>query len=85
MRNDAVKDEYDFSKGVRGTIVKAEKAKATLYLDKEVLSVFRERAKREGKGTLINEALRGVIAPEARPVTLETLRRVLRKEFLAAH
>jgi uncharacterized protein (DUF4415 family) len=82
-----MKNEYDFSKGKRGPIIKSEKTRITLYLDDEILSVFRERAEREGRGyqTLINEALKGVITPESVPVTEAALRRVLREEFRAAH
>lgn len=59
------------------------KTRITIYLDDDVLAVFRERASHEGKGyqTLINEALRAAIAPEAVPVTVEALRRVLREEW----
>ena len=51
-----------------------------------MLAAFRDRAGREGKGyqTLINETLRAAIAPEATPVTVEALRRVLREELRGA-
>lgn len=59
---------------------------AYFYLGDEVLAAFRERAGREGKGyqTLINETLRAAITPEAVPVTVEVLRRVLREELCGA-
>jgi len=82
-----MKDSYDFSKGKRGAVLPATgKTRITLYLDDDVLATFREQADKSGRGyqTLINEALRGIIAPEATPVTIETLRRVLREELHAA-
>jgi hypothetical protein len=44
-----------------------------------------KRAEREGKGyqTLINAALRASLAPDSAPVTIETLRQVLREELRA--
>ncbi len=82
-----MKDSYDFSKGKRGAVLPATgKTRITLYLDDDVLATFRKQADKTGRGyqTLINEALRGIIAPEATPVTIETLRRVLREELHAA-
>ena len=60
------------------------KTRITIYLDDDVLAVFRGWASHEGRGyqTLINEALRAAIAPEAVPVTTEALRQVLREELL---
>ena len=81
-----MKDNYDFSEAKRGAVVKGGKTRITLFLDDDVLAAFRERANGEGKGyqTLINEALRTAIAPDALPVTVETLRKVLREELHAA-
>ena len=64
----------------------AGKTRITIFIDDEVLARFRERAGSEGKGyqTLINEVLRNAVAPESAPVTLETLRRVLREELHTA-
>jgi uncharacterized protein (DUF4415 family) len=61
------------------------KTRITILIDNEVLSAFRARAEGEGTGyqTLINSALRAAIAPEAAPVTMESLRQVLREELLA--
>ncbi|MDR2638070.1 MAG: hypothetical protein LBB55_07010 [Zoogloeaceae bacterium] len=42
-----MKDEYDFSQGKRGANIKSGKTQVTLYLDDEILSVFREWAERE--------------------------------------
>jgi uncharacterized protein (DUF4415 family) len=60
------------------------KTRITILLDADVVAAFRARAEREGRGyqTLINAALRAVIAPESAPVTIEALRQVLREELL---
>ena len=82
-----MRDEYDFSQARRGPVIDATgKTRITIYLDDDVLAAFRERAGREGKGyqTLINETLRSAITPEAAPVTVEALRRVLREELRGA-
>ncbi|MFO1372035.1 MAG: BrnA antitoxin family protein [Candidatus Competibacteraceae bacterium] len=82
-----MRDEYDFSQARRGPVIDTTgKTRITIYLDDDVLAAFRDRAGREGKGyqTLINETLRAAIAPEAAPVTVESLRRVLREELRGA-
>ena len=82
-----MKASYDFSKGKRGAVLPTKgKTRITLYLDDDVLAMFREQADKAGRGyqTLINEALRNVIASESTPVTIDTLRRVLREELHAA-
>ncbi|MBZ0093000.1 MAG: BrnA antitoxin family protein [Sulfuricellaceae bacterium] len=62
------------------------KVRITMYVDADVLAAFRKKAEAEGKGyqTLINEALREAATPENAPVTIETLRKVLREELHAA-
>jgi uncharacterized protein (DUF4415 family) len=80
-------DSYDFSKGKRGLVVPAiGKTRITLFVDDDVLVLFRERASARGLGyqTLINEALRVSLAPETEPVTVAALRQVLREELHAA-
>jgi uncharacterized protein (DUF4415 family) len=82
-----MKYSYDFSAGKRGAVVPATgKTRITLFLDDDILAAYRERAGAAGKGyqTLLNEALRATLAPEAAPVTLDSLRRVLREELHAA-
>ncbi len=91
-----MRKEYDFSKAKRAQDVpalaklqaraNAGKTRITMYLDGDVLAAFRVLAERQGKGyqTLINEALRAAVVPEQAPVTVETLRRVLREELQAA-
>jgi hypothetical protein len=80
-----MKDEYDFSKGKRGAVIPDKgKTRITIYLDDSVLDEFRSRAEELGTGyqTLINEALNEYIAhSNEKPVTEETLRRVLKEEF----
>lgn len=82
-----MRDEYDFSQGQRGAVIPSPgKTHITLFLDDDLIEAFRARAEAEGRGyqTLINETLRGAIHPENAPVTLESLRRVIREELHAA-
>jgi uncharacterized protein (DUF4415 family) len=88
-----MRKEYDFTGAKRAKDVphlaklQAEvargKTRITIFIDDDVLSAFRARAEREGTGyqTLINAALRAVMAPESAPVTIESLRQVLREEL----
>lgn len=90
-----MRKEYDFKNAKRAKDVphlaklQAEaargKTRITMLIDDDVLKEFRTRAEREGKGyqTLINAALRAAMAPEAAPVTVESLRQVLREELKA--
>ena len=82
-----MKKTYDFSQGKRGAVIPTTgKTRITIHLDDEVLEAFRLEAAEQGKGyqTLINEALRHAIMPEAAMVTIESLRQVLREELRAA-
>ncbi len=82
-----MKEIYDFTQGKRGPVVSPEgKTRITLYVDNAVLDAFRAQATAQGKGyqTLINEALRLAIQPDAVPLTVEALRKVLREELKAA-
>jgi uncharacterized protein (DUF4415 family) len=79
-----MKAEYDFSNARRGAVIEPTgKTRITIFIDDAILAAFRTRAEQEGKGyqTLINAALRAAIQPDAAPVTMETLRRVLREEL----
>lgn len=90
-----MRKEYDFTGAKRAkdvphlaklrAAVARGKTRITILIDDDVLAVFRARAGREGKGyqTLINAALRAALAPDAAPITIETLRRVLREELPA--
>ena len=82
-----MKAEYDFSKAERGAVIEpAGKTRITIYIDDEVLAAFRARAEAEGRGyqTLINEALKISMQAGDAPLTLDTLRKVLREELHAA-
>ena len=88
-----MRDEYDFSKGKRGAVIPSPgKTRITIMLDDDVIEHFRAQAEAEGVGyqTLINSLLRkavlgaGKSRPEAKPLTVATLRRVLREELHAS-
>lgn len=82
-----MRKEYDFSQARRGAVVASPgKTRITIYLDDDVIESFRIHAEAQGRGyqTLINEALRAAMAPDKAPLSVETLRRVLREELQAA-
>jgi Arc/MetJ family transcription regulator len=81
---------YDFSKGKRGAVMPSTgKTRITIMLDDDLIAHFRETAEAEGTGyqTLINATLRASVAAsrtrsaEDRPLTVATLRKVLREEL----
>lgn len=83
--------EYDFSKGERGAVIASPgKTRITIMLDGEVLEHFRTQAEAQGIGyqTLINAALRAAVSRAKRqddePLTVATLREVLRQELKTA-
>ena len=82
-----MRDEYDFSKGKRGAVIASPgKTRITIMLDDDVIEAFRARAETAGTGyqTLINAALRESIfgaKEKQKPITVATLRRVLREEL----
>jgi len=79
-----MKREYDFSRGKRGSVVKAPgKTRITIYLDDDVLDAFRKRADAAGRGyqTMINAALKAALGHETQAVDAGTLRRILREEL----
>ena len=80
-----MKQQYDFSKGKRGPVVKVPegKEKITIRLDTDILNWFRNVVDEAGGGnyqTLINSALREYIEGKT-PRFEETLRRVVREEL----
>lgn len=88
-----MRDEYDFSKGKRGAVIPSSgKTRITIMLDDDVIEHFRAQAEAEGVGyqTLINALLRkstlsaGKSKTESKPLTVATLRRVLREELQAS-
>jgi uncharacterized protein (DUF4415 family) len=77
-----MKKEYDFSNAKSGAIIpSAGKTRLTIMLDNNVIAAFRARAEKSGKGyqTLINEALRNALLPEAAPVTEASVQRVIQQ------
>lgn len=83
-----MREEYDFQKGSRGAAIASPgKTRITIMLDEDVIKAFRERAEKAGAGyqTLINAALRdAIVGPKEKPLTVATLRRVLREELHSA-
>jgi uncharacterized protein (DUF4415 family) len=91
-QTDTMRDEYDFSKGKRGAVIASPgKTRITIMLDDDVIEHFRAEAEAEGVGyqTLINALLRKAVmngkksGPDDKPLTVATLRRVLREELQA--
>ena len=85
-----MRDEYDFSKARRGAVISSPgKTRITIMLDDDVIEHFRSQAEAEGVGyqTLINALLRKSVVSsrkakvEDKPLTVATLRRVLREEL----
>jgi uncharacterized protein (DUF4415 family) len=84
-----MRDEYDFSKAKRGPVIPSPgKTRITIMLDDDILEFFRAKAESIGSGyqTLINTALRGSLAETKtpRPLTVATLRKVIREELKAS-
>lgn len=84
-----MKEEYDFSKGKRGPVVKQPgKTRITIYLDNDIIEKFRERSDAAGYGyqTMINEALKEYLNKKEKTVTEASIRQVIREELeRAAH
>ena len=80
-----MKEEYDLSQGQRGAVIANNgKTRITIWLDDEILELFRQRAEAEGIGyqTLVNQTLRTSLSPQ--PMIDETvLWRVIREEMQA--
>lgn len=59
-----MKDEYDFSNGIRGRFYQPKKVSTSLRLDDDVILFFKKRASEEkiGYQTLMNMALRAFIS-----------------------
>ena len=55
-----LKDEYDFSRGVRGRFYQPKKKATTIRLDDDIILYFKKKAseKKMGYQTLVNAALR---------------------------
>lgn len=79
-----MRNEYDFSKAKRSAVISNRgKERITIFLDKDVITEFRDRAEQAGRGyqTMINEALREFLSSGRSPVDEKTLRKVLREEL----
>jgi hypothetical protein len=80
-----MRKEYDFSEGKRGPVlpVVTGKTRITIRIDDDILDWFRAKVHAAGGGsyqTLMNRALRQVMAQDAEPI--ETMvRRVVREEL----
>lgn len=61
--NFELKDEYDFSKGIRGRFYNPHKKSTTIRLDDDVILYFKKMAgeQKVGYQTLMNSALREFI------------------------
>lgn len=82
-----MRKEYDFRNAKRGPVVPSKgKTRITIMLDNEIIEAFRARAEAQGTGyqTAINAALRSALDKDDVPLTVRTLRQVLRQELHAA-
>ena len=63
-----LKDEYDFSQGLRGRFYSPRKKATTIRLDDDIILYFKKKAGEEKVGyqTLMNTALRDYIKKHAR-------------------
>src|SRR6266542_2909606 len=85
VRDQAMKQQYDFTRGKRGPVLKAPagKTRITIRIDDDLLQWFRKQVHAAGGGsyqTLINAALREYVGSKREPLEA-TLRRVLREEL----
>ena len=58
-----LKEEYDFSKGIRGRFYRPKKVSMTIRLDNDILLFFKKLSteKKSGYQTLMNDVLREYI------------------------
>jgi hypothetical protein len=76
-----MKDNYDFSGGKRGAVIKTNKEKITIRLDPIIIKWFRDQVKGGGNyQTLINEVLRIHIEQQGESME-DIFRRVIREEI----
>lgn len=64
-----LKDDYDFSQGIRGRFYQPKKVATTIRLDNDILLYLKKKASEEhiGYQTLINSLLRDYIKHEIKP------------------
>ena len=76
-----MRDNYDFSKGERGAVVKTTKERITIRLDPDIIQWFKDQVHGGGNyQSMINEALRHHVQRQGEPLE-STLRRVIREEM----
>ena len=84
MRLDTMRDNYDFSEGKRGAVVKTTKERITIRLDPDIIQWFKDQVRGGGNyQSLINDALRHHVQRQGEPLE-STLRRVIREEMHSA-
>jgi len=82
-----MKANYDMTNAKRGAVIAPTgKTRITIYLDDTVVAAFKQRGEVVGKGyqTLINQALSQALIADNAPITINTLRQILREELHAA-
>ncbi len=77
-----MKNEYDFSDGKRGAVVKSNnKERITIRLDEPVVGWFKEQTEEGGSyQALINDVLRAHVERQGEPLE-DMLRRVVHEEL----
>ena len=81
-----MRNEYDFSKGVRGPVIPPDpnKIRITIRLDADIIDYFKGQVQKAGGGnyqTMINNTLREYLNKKQGPLNEDTLRRVIREEL----
>ncbi len=78
-----MRDNYDFSEGKRGAVIKTAKERITIRLDPDLIQWFKDQVQGGGNyQSLMNEALRQHVQRQGEPLE-DTLRRVIREEIHA--
>ena len=78
-----MRDNYDFSEGKRGAVIKTAKQRITIRLDPDIIQWFKDKVRGGGNyQSLVNEALRQHVERQGEPLE-DTLRRVIREEIQA--
>ncbi len=79
----SMRDNYDFSEGKRGSVVKSAKERITIRLDPDLIQWFKDQVRGGGNyQSLVNGALRQHVQRQGEPLE-DTLRRVIREEIHA--
>ena len=81
MRGYNMQENYDFTQGTRGPVVKTNKERVTIRLDADTLDWFRQQCSNGGSyQAMINDALRQHISQQGEPLE-SLLRRVIKEEM----